>query len=93
MVKFFDLKKTLFFPKIAGFMRSKKDVPYLYDLLLHERQTTRENTFAAIKDLENNGLTLRASRLMADWRAMDMIYEHDIALCATFMLDNGIKPI
>jgi len=90
---FYDLKRMLFFPQIAGFMRAKKDVPYLYELLLHERGCTRETMALASSVLLSNGYKEAARRIQADWKMIDQTYEHDIALCSQFMLDNGIMPI
>lgn len=93
MIKFFELKRRLFFPQVAGFMRSTKDVPYLYDLLIHERGVSRETMKVAYRVLKDNGHVDTANRVHADWKMLDQTYEHDIALCAQFMLDNKVEPI
>lgn len=92
-MNFYQLKRSLFFPQIAGFMRSKRDVPYLYDLLLHERSVSRSMAHQAYNVLGNSGFQDIANRVHADWKLLDRTYEHDIALCAQFMLDNKINPI
>jgi len=93
MIGFYDLKKALFFPQMAGFLRAKKDVPYLYDLLVKERIQTRLNMKEAIVEMHLIKRSDIADRLERDWVMLDQTYEHDIALCSQFMLENGIMPI
>jgi len=93
MIKFFELKRKLFFPQIVGPMKAMKDVPYLYDLLLHERGVSRQRFASAVAALRAAGMTETARGIDADWIVLDKVYEHDIVLCAQFMLDNGISPI
>lgn len=93
MAKFFDLKKAMFFPRIAGFMRSKKDVPYLLDLLENERKETRISHATAAADCRKAGHIKSASRIEADWRLLDKVYEHDISLCMEYMQQEGIGRI
>ena len=93
MIRFYELKRALFFPQIAGFMRSKNDVPYLLDLLMHERVQSRQTRERAVEILNAHGYKDTAARVHADYAALDKVYEHDIALCSQFMVDNHINPI
>lgn len=93
MSNFYALKRALFLPLIAGVMRSKHDVPYLYDLILHERNESRENMKRAHKACVNQGQIKTAMRLKQDSDMMDKVYAHDIALLAAYMTEEDLRPM
>ena len=90
---FYDLKRALMFPDMAGPMKLKTDTAILYDMLKWERAKTKVTMILAIAILAKEGHTEESYRCAADAKMLDMCYRHDMDLLRDYMLRWGIAFI
>ena len=90
---FYDLKKQLHFPTMAGTLRIKQDAALLHALLQHERAQTAINMRVAIAALISVGHGQTAERLTQDFKMIDLCYKEDIQTLEAYMAQEGISLI
>jgi Ribonuclease G/E len=90
---FYDLKRALHFPRMAGVLQTKQDVKWLYDLLMSEREQSADAFKTAQKWLIVANQDGAAQRIAADAKMIDQCYKEDLHICRAYMLQEGIKFI
>lgn len=93
MMTFYDLKHALHFPRTAGTIRHKRDIPLLYDLVRNERHCSYENARIAASALVKAGLNEVSERLVQDAKMLNDSYVHDLTLLADFINQEGMSFI
>lgn len=93
MAAFYELKKRLHFPRMAGALRVREDAALLHALLVNERAQSAAAFNRTIRILvlrKEDGL---AERIAADYRMLDDCYREDIKLLAEYIEAEGISFI
>lgn len=93
MAKFYDLKRELHFPRMAGVLKSRYDAPILYALLRHEREQSSLAHGMALAIAIERGEEWLAQRLVSDFTMLDECYRDDIKLLYTYITTEGLSFI